>query len=406
MAHTIKKLTHSAVRCDDFSETPKNYSKDNYYLQQLQDKINAEWGYRPNRVDIEYESNWELHDKGVYLKSIYKPIEVVLQTIKSETGEAVSNEYKRVVFRNILENRFRIGSKFKFGTFKGKNVDEIPERQKNVWLSTNTDNVKMTSSMVIERCNGTLGSLYTDSQGVSHRHYEPVILKKSLTGVNFSYSETAISPQAQLEITAQYNDYTRDYFINQRFVVGYNSVYRIKAINKFDGESTFWDVPRSEIDGDITVDEVGLIKIYLEMTEKDSKDDFKNRIAENGSDTIIQDEDDAEEQGTDSFAIKFTAPNVIPTFITEVPVVFSPIVIKSDGTQDTNKSVKLTYELENLPETVDIGQYVLIAEEGKDITITRQRKYSRGNLVLNWSIYEGEELIKENAFSFSVRLQG
>ncbi len=402
MAHKIKDLTRSARRRDDFYETPKNYSKNNYYLKQLQDKINAEWGYRPNRVDIEYEDNWVLHEEGIYTNSQYEPIEVVLQSVKSETGETVSDEYKRIVFRNILENRFRIGSKFRFGTFKGKDVENIPERQKNVWLSINTDSVKMTSSMVIERCNGTLGSLYTDSQGISHRHYEPVIFKKNLSGVNFSYNETAISPQAQLEITAQYNDYTRDYFINQRFIVGFDSVYRIKAINKFDGESTFWDTPRAKGEEDISVEEVGLIKIYLEYTEKSKYDDFERRIAYQGSDVNIEDDN----AGTEEYNIKFLTPAELPTFITEDPVVYTPIVIDSKGTQDTNKIVRLNYELENLPVIVDINQYVEINIENNIVTITRKRKYSRGNLILNWSIYEGEKLIQENVITLEVRLQG
>lgn len=403
MAHKIKDLTRSAVRYDDFYETPKNYDKNNYYLEQLQNKINAEWGYRPNRVDIEYESNWALHEKGIYTKSEYEPIEVVLQSVKSETGETVSDEYKRIVFRNILENRFRIGSKFRFASFKGKDVKSIPERQKNVWLSINTDSVKMTSSMVIERCNGTLGSLYTDNQGISHRHYEPVIQKKNLTGTNFSYNETAISPQAQLEITAQYNDYTRDYFINQRFIVGYDSVYRVKAINRFDGESTFWDVPSAKGEEGVQVEQVGLMKIYLELVEKSADDDFENRIANQKSDVIIEDDDSTEEEVG---AIKFLTPEELPTFITEEPVIFSPIVVKKDGTQDTTKVVKLNYVLENLPANVSIDQYVSIFEEDGKITITRLRKYSRGELVLNWSIYKDETLIEENAFTFSVRLQG
>lgn len=402
MAHKIKDLTRSAVRYDDFYETPKNYDKNNYYLKQLQDKINAEWGYRPNRVDIEYESNRALHDEGVYTKSEYAPIEVVIQSVKSETGEAVSDEYKRIVFRDILENRFRIGSKFRFGSFKGKDIKSIPERQKNVWLSINTDSVKMTSSMVIERCNGTLGSLYTDNQGISHRHYEPVIQKKSLTGTNFSYNETAISPQAQLEITAQYNDYTRDYFINQRFIVGYDSVYRVKAINRFDGESTFWDVPGAKGEAGIEVDQVGLMKIYLELVEKSADDDFENRIANQKSDVIIEDDDTGDEEES----IKFLLPEELPTFITEDPVIFSPIVIKKDGTQDTTKTVKLDCVLENLPTGVSIDQYINISEKDGVITITRLRKYSRGNLILNWSICENGEVIKENVFSFSVRLQG
>lgn len=39
------------------SQTPKNYSKDNFFIKELQDKVNAEWFTRPNRVDVEYETS-------------------------------------------------------------------------------------------------------------------------------------------------------------------------------------------------------------------------------------------------------------------------------------------------------------------------------------------------------------
>ena len=71
MARKVVDITNSANSYDILSQTPKNYSKDNYFLKELQDKVNAEWRYRPNRVDIEYENNW-----GV---QTYTPIEVVIQ---------------------------------------------------------------------------------------------------------------------------------------------------------------------------------------------------------------------------------------------------------------------------------------------------------------------------------------
>ena len=57
MARKVVDITNSANSYDILSQTPKNYSKDNYFLKELQDKINAEWRYRPNRVDIEYENS-------------------------------------------------------------------------------------------------------------------------------------------------------------------------------------------------------------------------------------------------------------------------------------------------------------------------------------------------------------
>ena len=35
------------------TQTPPNLVKDNYYLHELQEKVDADWEYRPNRVWIE-----------------------------------------------------------------------------------------------------------------------------------------------------------------------------------------------------------------------------------------------------------------------------------------------------------------------------------------------------------------
>lgn len=382
MARKVINTTHSANYYDILSQTPKNYDEHNYFLKELQDKINAEWEYRPNRVDIEFENDWG--------KQEYSPIEVVIQSVKSEKGTAISDDCRRIVFRDILDRRFKIGSRFRFGQFVGGVPSCISDEEKNVWLSTNTDSVKMTSSMIIERCNGTLGSLYVDSQGISHYHYEPVIQHRDLSAVNFIYNEAAVSPQAQLEIIAQHNDYTRDYFINQRFIVGYDRVYRIKAINKFYSGSTF------------NPENVGLIKIYLELTEKSQYDDFKNRIAYQGKDSVIIHD---KEGGEASSTIKFITPEVIPSSLTEEPVMFTPIVIGAGNEQDLTKSVKFSCVLKNLPAEVNIDNYVNIIEGADSVTISRNRIYFRGDLILTWEIIDNNGSPTGEVMSFAVSLR-
>ena len=62
MARKVKKIysagsydtiTHTPL--DYYTQTPGNYDIDNYYLRELQDKVDAEWALRPNRVITEYE---------------------------------------------------------------------------------------------------------------------------------------------------------------------------------------------------------------------------------------------------------------------------------------------------------------------------------------------------------------
>ena len=40
------------------SQTPKNYDGNNFYIRTLQQKVDAEWEYRPNLVCVEYEDGW------------------------------------------------------------------------------------------------------------------------------------------------------------------------------------------------------------------------------------------------------------------------------------------------------------------------------------------------------------
>ena len=49
-----------------------------------------------------------------------------------------------------------------------------PLEEKNIWIGVNRDSMSPTSQQVVVRCNGTLGSIYTDENGVNSYHYEPV----------------------------------------------------------------------------------------------------------------------------------------------------------------------------------------------------------------------------------------
>ena len=156
MANKVYNITDAPDQYDILSRTPKNYSKNNYFLKELQDKVDAEWAYRPNRVDVEFEQEWG--------SERYYPLEVVVQSVKSDKGQDLSNDCRRIVFKDITESRFKRGSKFRFAP--NYDLNEF-EKKKNVWLVTNFDRASVTSSVIIERCNGSIGSTYIDKQGVT-----------------------------------------------------------------------------------------------------------------------------------------------------------------------------------------------------------------------------------------------
>lgn len=375
MSRKVINITHSANKYDILSQTPKNYDKDNYFLKELQDKVNIEWRYRPNRVDVEYEDRWG--------ESTYKPLEVVVQSVLSEKGTAVSNDIRRLVFRNILEDRFNLGNRFRFSEDYDITKADI---DKNVWLVINLNKVNMTSSVIVERCNGTLGSTYLDEQGITQYHYEPVVQSMDLTAVNFFYNQTLISPQSQLVVIAQHNEFTRNYKINQRFIIGYDKIYRIKAINKFYSSSTY------------NPEDVGLIRMYLEVTEDTSEyDDFKHRIAYQGDISTVHISENKE------YNLVFSTPvDNFPTSLHDNdPVTFTPAVKDQDGNYITldPSAYHVEWDLENLPAGVSKEAFVSVTMDGNTgaFTCERERIYLRGSMIITVTVDaehspSGEEL--------------
>ena len=363
MSRKVINITHSATKYDILSQTPKNYKPDNYFLKELQDKVNAEWAYRPNRVDVEFENQWG--------EQTWSPLEVVVQSVLSEKGTAISNDTRNLVFKNILEDRFNIGNRFRFSD--DYNLSAADEA-KNVWLVSNLNKTNMTSSVVVERCNGTLGSLWDNGDGTVSYHYEPVIQGRELTSVNFFYNETLISQQSQLLVIAQHNKYTGAYQINQRFIVGYDKVYRIKAINKFYNNST--NIPKTEDGKKVFADDVGLVRIYMEITESAAQDDFERRIAFNQEWHNLAPQ---EEEG--GYMIAFESPEVIPTFLGADAVIFTP-VLKQNGEVIDDITFALDAQIDGVE---DVSQYVEITEENGSYTVQKIRNYRKDVLKLKWS---------------------
>lgn len=384
-----RKVTDTTMIADDsylLSQTPANYNAQNFYLKELQDKVNAEWRFRPNRVDIEYEVNWGKDD--------YAPIEVVVQHVKGDQGTAYSDDFRRLVFKNIREERFNIGNKFLFNPSYKQNVTN---EEKDTWLVTNFSSISPTTSVVVQRCVGTLNApVYKkgpdgkDTKEVDYYHHEPVILGTSLTSVGLLYNETAISPQSQLIALAQHNQYTKQYYINQRFVVGYDKVYRITALNKSYSKET--QDPY----------QIGLMKIYLELTEESPYDIFDS--GEDNKFTAYQGDNDVKLKQTGSendYEIRFVAPMTIPNAITGSGVHFIAKVYQ--GSTVIDAPVEFTFTLEGLPNTVSIDRYLNIQViDGNNVEVSLKRVYLNGTLTITVSAEVNNERVSAHVNNIAV----
>lgn len=401
-----RKVTNISDTVDNYvrlSQTPKDYDKDNFFIKELQDKVNAEWRYRFNRVNVQYEKSWG--------KNNYNPLEVVVQHVKSDKANDYTDDYRRLVFKDIREKRFKIGSKFRFTP--DYSIDDTPfiddktnpTDHNDIWLVTNFSSIKATTSAIVTRCNGTIGSTWVDNNNVTHYHYEPIIQKRDLTSTNFRFSDTVVSPESSFVGIVQHNDFTKNYYINQRFIIGYDQVFVIKAINKFYGIGT--NDPH----------EVGLMQIYFEVTEKSAYDNFETRIAYQSKPSI-----EIQEEKSDNYLIKITKPEFIPTTLSEAedgeeyPVLFSASLFNGEEKQAIAVDVKL--ELTNIPPIVDVkdpveyqkflDRYIKFEKiNDNDFTLSLLRVYFNGDLNVKCYVpIDKSPTGEEISASFTLKVNG
>lgn len=360
------------------SQTPINMVGDNYYLSSLQDKINADWEFRYNRFSIEEEKP--------FASNQYQDIEVVIQTVRNDKGTKVSDDIRKLVFKDVLYD-VKLGAKFRFGPHFGK---DIPEEDKDIWLVTNKNSISPTAEAVVTRCNGTIGSLYKNSDGEMQVHYEPVICSTSLQSANLYYNDTIITPQAQVILTVQFNEYTKNYYLNQRFILGYNQVYKVKAINNFNSLSTYDPLA------------IGTIMLHVELDEKSPKDNFETRIAFNedgeGTNTPVV----TEPENAD-YNIKRILPTTLPTDLPSSDLEFVFKVYNGDS--EVVCPINFSYELTNTELAENYISFEVLGDN--NFKVRKIRTYNRGVLIINCVANRDVLGITEDlTYTFEMNLRG
>lgn len=261
----------------------KNMVGDNYYMESLQSKIDAEWDYRHNLCDIEEENQKQM--KYTTNEPKYTPVEAVVQHVITDTGVKLANDWKKLVFKNIKHPIFR-GKRFRFSLDFEKNplyTEEEKRTESSIWIGVNFDKVSATSGIVVRRCNtniGFAGSPTLTYDNITEYHYEPCILEDDFKYINVYMNSVVNISQAEIYAIMQYNHFTKHIKINDRVVIGNtdledrenNAVFKVKAVAKSTGESTFNVGVLSENT------DVSLVVVALSKDLVDSQDDLTNRI--------------------------------------------------------------------------------------------------------------------------------
>lgn len=290
------------------SKVKKNMVGDNYYIDSLQHKINNEWLYRYNLIDIEEENTRQ----NCYTKEKpnYSPIDVVIQTVITDKGIKLAEDWKKLVFRN-LKHLNPLGKRFRFSLDFEKNVEYTEaekEIESSIWLTVNKDSASPTKGIVVRRCNTNIvigGSPTLSYDDIEEYHKEPAILEDDFKYINLYYNDRVNLPNAEIYLTMQYNYFTRGIKINDRIVIGdvdledkkNNSVFKVKAVEKFLSRSTF------KVGTNLSESDVSLVVLALDKdVHNNTEEDFEHRLAKQSplykvskdNETIPEDTNDTE----------------------------------------------------------------------------------------------------------------
>lgn len=257
----------------------KNLDKNNFYMKRFQQKMDYEWRYRHNVIDIEEEN--------ILGSEIYEPIESIIQSVFDiENKKNLSNSWKKLTFKDI-KHPTAYGKRYRFATdFSNTDVDDI---DKNIWITVNFNTTVPKSSVVVRRCDTNL--VIVSKEGTIHK--EPAIIEDDFKSVNSYYDETITTAQAEIYAIMQYNKYTKNIVINDRFLIGpvdeenreNNSVFKVKAVRRFKNSATYKDevsmvsiaLDRDDLGGpetdNLTTRVVAHSPYYVESDTKKIEDD-------------------------------------------------------------------------------------------------------------------------------------
>lgn len=275
------------------SKLSKNFFGDNYWIESIQNKIDEDWRFAHNVVDIKEQDIKKNEQKYLIAKPQYHDIEVRINAVYDEKGQKLSDDFKNLIFKSV-EHPMRLGTKYYFDVH---DFSDAPKECECTWLTINFDTTQMTANSIVRRCSVNLGFLTDDH---TTEWYEPAILEydpkytinRSNNVLNIVKSETYA--------TVQYNEYTKNIKVNDRFILGSldfndvsnNSVFKVKEVFRFGALST--DDPNSiplltlALDRDLINPDTDLVKqdpdgtvhyiadYYIEKQGKDNNKDNYN----------------------------------------------------------------------------------------------------------------------------------
>jgi hypothetical protein len=200
------------------SPTANNYQQ--YAQSLLQQKIDSEWAYAPNKYTIQEEL-----ERG---SKIFTNTEVRLGHVvdkpstSSRSSSILGDDIRNIIFSNI-SHQYGLGYMYQFDD--------------NYWLCNFSDKYRYnTASCTIRRCNNTLNWYDVDENGKTILIQEPCIVDYNLLRDRITFDDMNLL-NGDAHIMVQNNQITKKIFNNQRFIFD-GQVFKLQSVNNFIREKT------------------------------------------------------------------------------------------------------------------------------------------------------------------------
>lgn len=292
-----------------------------------------------NWFDIEQEKEFGSEE---YFKTKVRTTYV----INPSTGTKLSDDWKTAIFN--VNNDVQMGRRYRyFG---------------NIWLTVNTEQYGSPSNnCIIRRCNSFLAM--KDKFG--NVHQEPCSIDSNLKYGNIYYNNSVDIPQGEIKVWLQLNQYTKDIKINDRFILGYSEVYRIKTVLNYLSDYTF-DPNGSP-----------LMTLGMQLESKQIGDDFESNTT--GSSPIVP-------ISNDTNTIALNPPKYI------IPQ--GKEIIYKCNFYNGNKLTNHTFSFNLMPNNIPEGRYLYKEIDENTFSIMNYRKYASEPVVIECKDLENEEIKK------------
>lgn len=368
-----------------------NMVGENYYIENLQEKRNADWEYRYNVVEIEEESGRQI-DYSPELPG-YLPLEVVIRNVKNDRGQDLGMDWADLSFKD-LKYPSTLGQRYRF-QLDFPNMGEMTEEEKHyetsVWITINKSPINPGNSCIVRRCNTSValvGSPTRAYNNITEMRYEPGILETDLRYMNMYYNQTLVVPQAEWYLTLQMNYFTNCIKLNNRLILGgtdmgdieNNSVFQVKAVVKSTSTKTFAKA------GSTGIEDIPLIVLALDKADVDSQDDYENRIPVNAPVYLVPEKSlmPINEYyiviGEDEEGKKDVDKEAVHTLVMGETETFYPRLILNDTTVDIQTNFDVTAKLNGIKVDNWSNYFDLKMNDDGSFSITDVKMCNRGNL--------------------------